>query len=65
MWTPVKLYNEPSTHRMHWIKHHAGKYALTVKPLRFLTRSSRMATPSPALTTSASAPTRSSSAGAR
>ena len=20
MWTPVKLYNEPSTHRMHWIK---------------------------------------------
>ena len=34
MWTPVKLYNEPSTHRMHWIRHHGGKYALTVKPLR-------------------------------
>ena len=19
-WTPVKLYNDPSTHRMHWVK---------------------------------------------
>jgi len=33
-WTPVKLYNEPSTHRMHWLKGTGGKYSLVVKPLR-------------------------------
>ena len=33
-WTPVKLYNEPNTHRMHWVKGPAGKYSLIVKPLR-------------------------------
>jgi len=33
-WTPVKLYNEPSTHRMHWIKTPAADYSLVVKPLR-------------------------------
>lgn len=34
MWTPVKLYNEPNTHRMHWLKGPAGKHSLIVKPLR-------------------------------
>jgi hypothetical protein len=34
MWTPVKLYNEPSTHRMHWIKGLDDTYTLAVKPLR-------------------------------
>lgn len=34
MWTPVKLYNEPSVHRMHWLKGAGGKFSLTVKPLR-------------------------------
>ena len=33
-WTPVKLYNEPSTHRMHWIRTRDNKYQLAVKPLR-------------------------------
>lgn len=33
-WTPVKLYNEPSTHRMHWIKGPDGHFSLAVKPLR-------------------------------
>ncbi len=33
-WTPVKLYNDPSTHRMHWIRSHGGEYRLAVKPLR-------------------------------
>lgn len=33
-WTPVKLYNEPSTHRMHWIKGPGNEYRLAVKPLR-------------------------------
>lgn len=33
-WTPVKLYNEPNTHRMHWIAGPGGKYSLVVKPLR-------------------------------
>ena len=33
-WTPVKLYNEPSTHRMHWIKTPDGSFSLAVKPLR-------------------------------
>jgi hypothetical protein len=34
LWTPVKLHNDPSTHRMHWIKSVGGKYNLVVKPLR-------------------------------
>ncbi len=34
MWTPVKLYNEPNTHRMHWLKGAEGKFTLAVKPLR-------------------------------
>jgi hypothetical protein len=33
-WKPVKLYNDPSTHRMHWIKGPAGNFSLAVKPLR-------------------------------
>lgn len=33
-WTPVKLYNEPNTHRMHWIAGPDGKFSLVVKPLR-------------------------------
>ncbi|MCG6156574.1 FG-GAP repeat domain-containing protein [Rubinisphaera margarita] len=33
-WTPVKLYNDPSTHRMHWIRARDNEYRLAVKPLR-------------------------------
>ena len=33
-WTPVKLYHEPSVHRMHWVKGPAGQFNLVVKPLR-------------------------------
>lgn len=33
-WKPVKLYNEPSVHRMHWIARPGGDYSLVVKPLR-------------------------------
>jgi len=33
-WQPVKLYNDPSTHRMHWVRGPAGKFELVVKPLR-------------------------------
>ena len=33
-WTPVKLYNEPSTHRMHWVRGKDDQYQLVVKPLR-------------------------------
>jgi len=33
-WSPVKLYNEPSTHRMHWISGPDGSKRLAVKPLR-------------------------------
>ncbi len=33
-WQPVKLYNDPSTHRMHWVKDADGSYDLVVKPLR-------------------------------
>jgi len=33
-WTPVKLYNDPSTHRMHWIRARNNEYRLAVKPLR-------------------------------
>ncbi|MEM7234464.1 MAG: VCBS repeat-containing protein, partial [Planctomycetota bacterium] len=34
MWAPIKLYNEPSTHRMHWIRRGDGSFSLVVKPLR-------------------------------
>ena len=34
MWTPIKLYNDPSTHRMHWVKVRGGDFRLVVKPLR-------------------------------
>lgn len=34
LWTPVRLHNEPSTHRMHWVLGRGGKYQLVVKPLR-------------------------------
>jgi len=33
-WTPVRLHNEPSTHRMHWVKGKDGEFQLVVKPLR-------------------------------
>lgn len=33
-WTPVRLHNEPSTHRMHWVLGPDGDYKLVVKPLR-------------------------------
>lgn len=33
-WKPVKLYNDPSVHRMHWILGPAGEHSLVVKPLR-------------------------------
>ena len=33
-WTPVKLHNEPSTHRMHWVRALDDQYQLAVKPLR-------------------------------
>ena len=33
-WTPIKLYNDPSTHRMHWVKAKDNQYRLVVKPLR-------------------------------
>lgn len=34
MWTAKQLYNDPSTHRMHWLKGTGDQYALVVKPLR-------------------------------
>lgn len=34
LWKSVKLHNEPSVHRMHWVKAKRGKYRLIVKPLR-------------------------------
>lgn len=34
MWTPVRLHNEPSTHRMHWVRGTNDNYQLVVKPLR-------------------------------
>lgn len=34
LWTPVRLHNEPSTHRMHWVRGRNGKFQLVVKPLR-------------------------------
>lgn len=33
-WKPVKLHNDPSTHRMHWVKVTPDRHALVVKPLR-------------------------------
>jgi hypothetical protein len=33
-WQSVKLHNEPSTHRMHWVRGVEGNYQLIVKPLR-------------------------------
>ncbi len=33
-WKPIKLFNDPSTHRMHWIKAKNNQYRLIVKPLR-------------------------------
>jgi len=33
-WLPIKLYHEPSTHRMHWITGPDGTQRLVVKPLR-------------------------------
>lgn len=33
-WTPKQLYNDPSTHRMHWIRGQSNQYQLAVKPLR-------------------------------
>lgn len=33
-WKAVRLYNEPSTHRMHWVKGKSGQFSLVVKPLR-------------------------------
>ncbi|MDF1825409.1 MAG: VCBS repeat-containing protein [Verrucomicrobiales bacterium] len=33
-WKPVKLYNDPSVHRMHWITGANGGHSLAVKPLR-------------------------------
>lgn len=34
LWTPVRLHNEPSTHRMHWVRGPKNQYQLVVKPLR-------------------------------
>ncbi|MFP6766414.1 MAG: VCBS repeat-containing protein, partial [Planctomycetaceae bacterium] len=34
LWTPVRLHNEPSTHRMHWVRGKSDRYQLVVKPLR-------------------------------
>jgi hypothetical protein len=33
MWQPVKLYHEPTVHRMRWVKSSDGKYYLIVLPL--------------------------------
>lgn len=33
-WNAIKLHNEPSTHRMHWVRSGADEYELVVKPLR-------------------------------
>tara|TARA_R110002049_G_scaffold47902_1_gene138466 strand:+ start:191164 stop:192333 length:1170 start_codon:yes stop_codon:yes gene_type:complete len=33
-WNSVKLYNDPSTHRMHWVRTGNHQYKLMVKPLR-------------------------------
>jgi len=33
-WQPVRLYHEPSTHRMHWVRGVDDQFKLVVKPLR-------------------------------
>ncbi len=33
-WKAIKLYNEPNTHRMHWLRGAGDEYTLIVKPLR-------------------------------
>ena len=33
-WKPIKLYHEPSTHRMHWVRSGEKQFKLMVKPLR-------------------------------
>jgi hypothetical protein len=33
-WTPIQLHNDPSTHRMHWVKSTGNQFLLVVKPLR-------------------------------
>lgn len=34
LWQPIKLHNEPSTHRMHWVRGTGSEFQLVVKPLR-------------------------------
>ncbi|WP_168565521.1 FG-GAP repeat domain-containing protein [Crateriforma spongiae] len=34
LWEPVRLHNDPSTHRMHWVRTGTDQYRLIVKPLR-------------------------------
>lgn len=34
LWKPKQLYNDPSTHRMHWVKGRSDTFQLFVKPLR-------------------------------
>ena len=34
LWQPRQLYNDPSTHRMHWARNRSGGFDLFVKPLR-------------------------------
>lgn len=34
LWQPIQLYNEPSTHRMHWVRGRDNQFQLVVKPLR-------------------------------
>ena len=34
LWTHVRLHNEPSTHRMHWVRGKGNQFQLVVKPLR-------------------------------
>ncbi len=33
-WPAKQLHNDPSTHRMHWVKGQGGEFKLVVKPLR-------------------------------
>ena len=34
LWSAIRLHNEPSTHRMHWVRTSSDGYQLIVKPLR-------------------------------
>ena len=34
LWAPVRLHNEPSVHRMRWVRDKANQFQLVVKPLR-------------------------------